>query len=314
MGVVFAGVECFFERHRPESRENLEPGTISTTELLGERACRDLFVAQNFDEQTAGEACTVHRPNAILSGCVTGGVLAFQATNLRCQNPPQTESFPDVSAVRRCKGGPTGMALGCAGFAAFSGVRSLGSRSTAEHPSMSSSSGYRDPDGSLSSCSVNASWVNRDVAIRSASKKASASTAHRPESSSEMVNMQGLQLEGMHPPCSPTRSEKQLSDVYSPMYAATLYSTRHGLGDGSPGAWAEAFYNRRCSRHSQGLVIHSLFSAQICIAVLLGTCNKVVGGSMIENRGGESSNTKSSTSAWFAALLLACFKRLSNAF
>ncbi|CAE7424717.1 mfap-1 [Symbiodinium sp. KB8] len=57
VGVVFAGVECFFER---------------------ERACRDL-------------------PNAILSGCVTGGVLAFQ-------------------------GGPTGMALGCAGFAAFSGV------------------------------------------------------------------------------------------------------------------------------------------------------------------------------------------------
>mmetsp|Transcript_22401 Transcript_22401/g.42257 ORF Transcript_22401/g.42257 Transcript_22401/m.42257 type:complete len:180 (+) Transcript_22401:55-594(+) len=57
VGVVYAGVECFFER---------------------ERACRDL-------------------PNAILSGCVTGGVLAFQ-------------------------GGPSGMALGCAGFAAFSGV------------------------------------------------------------------------------------------------------------------------------------------------------------------------------------------------
>ena len=45
-----------------------------------------------------------------------------------------------------------------------------------------------------------------------------------------------------------------------------------------------------------------------------GPVIKVVGGSMIENRGGESSNTKSSTSAWFAALLLACFKRLSNAF
>mmetsp|Transcript_1809 Transcript_1809/g.3124 ORF Transcript_1809/g.3124 Transcript_1809/m.3124 type:complete len:181 (+) Transcript_1809:82-624(+) len=57
VGVVYAGMECFLER---------------------ERAARDL-------------------PNAILSGCAAGGVLAFQ-------------------------GGPSGMALGCLGFAAFSAV------------------------------------------------------------------------------------------------------------------------------------------------------------------------------------------------
>ncbi|CAK9056074.1 unnamed protein product [Durusdinium trenchii] len=57
VGVVYAGLECYLER---------------------ERAARDL-------------------PNAILSGCAAGGVLAFQ-------------------------GGPSGMALGCLGFAAFSAV------------------------------------------------------------------------------------------------------------------------------------------------------------------------------------------------
>mmetsp|Transcript_16849 Transcript_16849/g.39539 ORF Transcript_16849/g.39539 Transcript_16849/m.39539 type:complete len:178 (+) Transcript_16849:92-625(+) len=57
VGVVYAGVECFLER---------------------ERAIKDL-------------------PNAMYAGCVTGGVLAFQA-------------------------GPQAMALGCASFAAFSAV------------------------------------------------------------------------------------------------------------------------------------------------------------------------------------------------
>mmetsp|Transcript_3674 Transcript_3674/g.9380 ORF Transcript_3674/g.9380 Transcript_3674/m.9380 type:complete len:178 (-) Transcript_3674:124-657(-) len=57
VGVLYASIECFFER---------------------ERASRDV-------------------PNAMYAGCVTGGVLAFQA-------------------------GPQAMAFGCAGFAAFSAI------------------------------------------------------------------------------------------------------------------------------------------------------------------------------------------------
>mmetsp|Transcript_14736 Transcript_14736/g.29952 ORF Transcript_14736/g.29952 Transcript_14736/m.29952 type:complete len:175 (+) Transcript_14736:57-581(+) len=60
VGVVYAGVECALER---------------------ERGTKDI-------------------PNAMYAGCVTGGVLAFQA-------------------------GPQAMALGCAGFAAFSMVIEL---------------------------------------------------------------------------------------------------------------------------------------------------------------------------------------------
>ncbi|CAE8625680.1 unnamed protein product, partial [Polarella glacialis] len=60
VGVVYAGVECFLER---------------------ERASKDI-------------------QNAMYAGCVTGGILGFQA-------------------------GPSGMAFGCAGFAAFSGVIEL---------------------------------------------------------------------------------------------------------------------------------------------------------------------------------------------
>merc|ERR1712232_99938 len=57
VGCIYAGVECFMER---------------------ERAVRDI-------------------PNAMYAGCITGGILAFQA-------------------------GPTAMAWGCGGFAAFSAV------------------------------------------------------------------------------------------------------------------------------------------------------------------------------------------------
>ena len=85
------------------------------------------------------------RPNAVLSGCAAGGVLAFQAGMwaelmekiqlkqctqflqiLTCCNITQylrriyLNRFPCAA-----KGGPSGMALGCLGFAAFSAVIAL---------------------------------------------------------------------------------------------------------------------------------------------------------------------------------------------
>ena len=115
----------------------------------------------------SGEACTVHRPNAILSGCVTGGVLAFQATDPSQSLGAKIRRFLPLARVGQLAWLWAVLVLlpflGCAAWVA--------EPCAAEHPSMSSASGHRDPDGSLSSCSVNASWVNRDVAIRSASKK-----------------------------------------------------------------------------------------------------------------------------------------------